>query len=115
MARHIGLDVHKTSTTMAVVGPSGKQLSSYVVQTNAKEIIDLLRTIPRSRHLCFEQGTQSAWLYEVLSPHVDELVVAAKSQYTSGAKHDQRDAFKLADELRTNSIKQRVYKDVGQG
>ena len=76
---------------------------------------EVLRTIPRSRHLCFEEGTQSAWLYEVLSPHVDELVVAAKSQYTSGAKHDQRDAFKLADGLRTNSIKQRVYKDVGQG
>lgn len=113
MSRYIGLDVHMTSTTMAAVGPSGKQLSSYVVQTNAREIIDLLKTVPRPRHLCFEEGTQSAWLHEMLSPHVDELVVVAVGHYSRGPKDDRRDAFKLADELRTNSIKSRVFKDVG--
>ena len=29
------------------------------------------------RHLCLEEGTLASWLYEVLSPHVEEIVVTA--------------------------------------
>ncbi len=29
--------------------------------------------VPRRRHLIFEEGTQSAWLYEMLTGHVDEI------------------------------------------
>ena len=32
--------------------------------------------IPGRLHLCLEEGTQSAWLYELLEPHVAEVVVA---------------------------------------
>jgi hypothetical protein len=32
--------------------------------------------IPGRKHLVFEEGLQSAWLYETLRPHVEELVVA---------------------------------------
>jgi hypothetical protein len=33
MQRYIGLDVHAASTTIAVVGPSGKVLRTEVVET----------------------------------------------------------------------------------
>ena len=36
--------------------------------------------IPGHKHLVFEQGLQSAWLYETRSPHVDELIVAGITQ-----------------------------------
>jgi transposase len=114
MTRYIGLDVHKTSTTMAVVGPSGKQLACHVVETNAKQIISVLKTIPRPRLLSLEEGTQSAWLHETLSPHVDDLIVVGIRQQSRGPKDDRRDAFKLADDVRTNSIKTRVFKNVGR-
>ncbi len=61
------------------------------------------------KHLCLEEGAQSAWLYEILSPHVDELVVAGISQ-SRGQKSDVVDAFLRAEELRTNAIKTRVFK-----
>jgi hypothetical protein len=51
--------VHKASCTTVVLGPSGKKLGSHVVETNASVLIELLKTIPRPRHLCFEEGTQS--------------------------------------------------------
>ena len=38
MDRYIGLDAHASSCTLAVVGPSGKRLSSYVVETNARAL-----------------------------------------------------------------------------
>ena len=53
MDRYIGLDAHSSSCTLGVLGPSGKRLGLHVVETNAKA------------------------LTEVLSPHVEEIVVTA--------------------------------------
>ena len=66
MARYIGLDVHAASCTIGVLGSSGKRLGCHVVETNARVLVDLIKTIARPRHVCFEEGTHSAWLYEVL-------------------------------------------------
>jgi transposase len=111
--RYIGLDAHSSSCTVAVVGPSGRRLQSQVLETNAKVLIDFLKTIPGTLHLCLEEGTHSHWLYEVLSPHVKELVVVAVGRST-GSKSDERDAFDLAEALRVGSIKTRVYKGLGE-
>ena len=73
MERYIGLDAHASSCTLAVAGPSGKRLGSHVVETNARALIEVLRQVPRNRHVCLEEGTLSGWLYEVLEPHVEEV------------------------------------------
>ncbi|WP_437915031.1 IS110 family transposase [Sorangium sp. So ce302] len=41
------------------------------------------------------------------------MVVAAIGE-SRGQKDDARDAYKLADDVRTGAIKRRVFKDVGQ-
>ena len=87
MDRYIGLDAHSSSCTVAVIGPRGKRLQTQVPETNAKVLIDFIRVIPGTRHLCLEEGTHSNWLYEVLSPHVQEIVVAGVRQ-ERGAKSD---------------------------
>jgi len=68
--------------------------------------------IPGQRHVCIEEGTQSAWLYEILLPHAQEMVVANVTE-SRGQKSDQRDAFGLADKLRLGSLEHRVFKEVG--
>jgi transposase len=113
MDRYIGIDVHMHSSTLAVVGPSGKRLQSQVLETNGSSLIGTIRSIPRPRHLCFEEGTQSAWLYEILKPEVDELVVAIAEKRPNDSKSDERDAWDLAEKLRVNGLKRRVFK--GQG
>ena len=117
MDRYIGLDVHTTSCTFAVVGPSGKRLRSAVVETNGQALLEFLGQVRGARHLCFEECTQSEWLYEVLSPHVAELVVAglgARKQARRKDKSDLRDAFGLAEQLRIGGLETRVYKGLGQ-
>jgi transposase len=109
MDRYIGLDAHSTSCTLVVVSPSGRKLANHVLETNGHVLIDCIKTIPRPRHLCLEEGTQSAWLYEILSPHVDELVVAGVSQ-SRGPKSDARDALGLAQALRLGAVETRVFK-----
>ena len=113
MDRYIGLDAHASSCTLAVVGPSGKRLGSHVVETNARALIEVLRGIPKSRHMCLEEGTLTGWLHEVLEPHVEELVVTGVGK-SRGPKSDKRDAFGLAEQLRIGAIKTRVYKGRGQ-
>ena len=46
MDRYIGLDAHASSCTLGVLGPSGKRLGSHVVETKAKALIEVLRSIP---------------------------------------------------------------------
>ncbi len=112
MDRYIGLDVHATSTTLAVVGPSGRRLRTSVVETNGKALIEVLKTIPEPRHVCLEEGTQAEWLFQILKPHATEVVVA-KVASSRGQKSDAKDAFGLAELLRTGNIGARVFKDVG--
>ncbi len=112
MKRYIGLDVHSASTTIAVVGPTGKRLKSLVVETSAPALIEALRLIGGEQHVCLEEGTQSSWLYEVLSPHAAEVVVAIAFS-NRGAKSDEKDAYWLAEQLRIGAVQTRVFKQVG--
>jgi len=113
MDRFIGLDVHASSCTFGVMGPSGKHLRSQVVETNGQVLVSFLKTVPGTLHLCLEECTQASWLAEILSPHVDKLVVMGLWQSSKGPKNDERDAFDLADKLRKNDLERVVYKQVG--
>jgi Transposase len=113
MKRYIGLDVHAASTTMALVSASGKVLQTVVVETNGQVLIEALKSIAGELHVCLEEGTQSAWLYEILVAHVHELVVVGIGEEQRGPKSDAIDAAKLAERLRTGTIERRVYKDRG--
>jgi len=113
MERYIGLDVHAASTTFAVIGESGRRLGTHVVETNGHALVEQLKTIPGKRHVCLEEGAQSAWIYEILTPHAEEVVVAMVPE-TRGQKSDEKDAFGLAEQLRTGALTKRVFKEVGE-
>jgi len=113
--RYIGLDVHQASSTFVVMGPSGKKLRSAVVETNGQSLIEFMKLIPGTKHLCFEEGTQSEWLYEILSPHARETVVVGLGAFSGrGQKSDKLDALGLANLLRTGGIERRVFKAKNQ-
>ncbi len=80
MERYIGMDVHAASCTLAVISEKGRRLKDFPVETNGQALVEAVRMIPGRKHLVFEEGLQSAWLYETLSPHVDEIVVAGITQ-----------------------------------
>jgi transposase len=109
MDKYIGLDVHQASCTMAVIGASGRRLRSLVVDTNGQALVDALIGVAGTRYLCLEEGTQSEWLYEILSPHVERMVVTVPAK-RRGSKSDLRDAWQLAEELRIGALRTVVYK-----
>lgn len=114
MDRYIGLDAHSQSCTFAVMGPSGRRLTERVLETNGKLLVELVKGIAGTRHLCFEEGTHSEWLYELLKPHVDEIVVIQPWRNgASGRKSDSIDAWALAERIRTGSTEGAVFKAPG--
>ncbi|MDD9944385.1 MAG: transposase [Myxococcales bacterium] len=113
MERYIGLDAHAESCILAVISERGNRLKSAVVETNGRALIEFIKTIPGNTHLCLEEGTQSAWLYEILSPHVDAIVVTHMQQRSQGRKDDLTDAFARAEDMRRGAVTP-VFKDGGR-
>jgi transposase len=109
MERYIGIDVHAASCTLAVISEKGRKLKDFPVETNGQALVEAIRIIPGHKHLVFEEGLQSAWLYETLRPHVDELVVAGITT-SRGPKSDKHDAYGLAEKLRGGNLDKQVFK-----
>jgi hypothetical protein len=76
-------------------------------------LIEAISAIAGHRHPIMEKGTWSAWLYETLERHVDEIVVANVRE-SRGQKSDSRDAYGLAEKLRTGTVQQGVFKAPAQ-
>jgi transposase len=113
MHRYIGIDAHTESCTLAVMGPSGKRLREARLETNGQVLSDFVRSIAGRKHICLEEGTQAEWLYELLEPLADEVVVQL-AERSHGVKNDSVDAWQRADELRRGDIKRPVYKAPGK-
>jgi hypothetical protein len=71
MDKYIGIDVHAASSTIAVIGESGRRLGSSVVKTNGEALVRCIRAVGGKLHVCLEEGVQSARLYELLEPHAE--------------------------------------------
>ncbi len=112
MDKYIGLDVHAASCTAAIIDPRGKRLSHHVIETNGQVLIEFFRRQAGTLHVCIEEGGQAGWLVEILSPH-GEQIVTLRVPESRGAKSDERDAFGLAERLRTGATDTSVYKLVG--
>lgn len=113
MERYIGLDVHAASCTAGVIDARGKRVGPpHVLETNGQALVEFMKVQPGSVHLCIEEGTQSAWLVEILGPHVTEIVVIHMTE-SRGPKSDAFDAFALAERMRTGSLGTTVFKNIG--
>ncbi len=104
--KYIGMDVHMAMTVIAVLNSAGKVLVEAIIQTKTSAILDFLKSQRGALYVTFEEGTQAAWLYDLISPHVAEVVVCDPRQIShQGSKSDKTDAKQLAELLRTKGLK----------
>ena len=105
--KYIGLDVHRDTISVAVVDQSGRLVMQSVIPTQASAILDCVSGIQGSLHVTLEEGTHSAWLYDLLVQRVKRLVVCnprKNALLKSGSKSDAIDARKLAELLRAEML-----------
>src|ERR1035441_8040765 len=85
----------------------GRGLSDLILATHAAAILDFVHGVRGSLQVTFEEGTQSAWLYDLLVRHVAKVVVCnprKNALLKAGNKSDQIDARKLAELLRADLL-----------
>jgi len=106
--KYIGMDVHKETISIAVLSSSGKRVMESVIETRASTVVQFVQGLRGDLHVTLEEGTWAAWLYDLLRPHVVEVLVCDPRQNALlkvGNKNDRIDAHKLAELLRSNLLR----------
>jgi transposase len=73
--KYVGMDVHKESISIAVMNAAGKLVMECVIETKASMLLQFIDGLRGDVHVTFEEGTWAAWLYDLLKPHVSEVLV----------------------------------------
>ncbi len=104
---YIGLDGHMSTCTFCVTDENGNITDNKTIVTNGRLLVDYIQSISGKKILALEECNLSTWLFEILKPHVSEIVVCnpvENGQYKK-AKTDKLDAYKLAQLLRGGFLK----------
>ena len=69
------MDVHKEATVIAVQSCGGKLVMESIVETKTSSILQFIHGLRGELHVTWEEGTWAAWLYDLLKPHVHQVLV----------------------------------------
>ena len=106
--KYIGMDVHKEAVVIAVLNDTGKLVMESIVETEASSLLQFIHGMRGELHVTWEEGTWAAWLYDLLKPNVQQVLVCdprRNALLKEGNKSDKIDARKLADLLRTGMLR----------
>ena len=107
--KHIGMDVHSTTTDACVRNGSGVIVLQRRIRTTHNELIDFVTSIKGQKRVVVEEDQMADWVTRLLKPHVDE-VIRCQPQYnklisSSEDKCDKTDAESLSELLYLNRVK----------
>ena len=106
----LGLDAHAQNCVLAHLQDDGTQRQFWRIPTEPQKLVAQVQaiTVPDKR-LALEESNLARWLWQLLRPHVTQLVVcdARHNKLISSHpnKKDQRDAFALARLFRLGELK----------
>src|SRR5215467_14906294 len=73
--KYIGMDVHQASISIAVRDTAGKLVMESLIETKAATILEFFQGLKGTLCVAFEEGTSAAWLYDLIKPHVANVIV----------------------------------------
>ncbi len=115
-AKYIGMDVHQATISAAVRDSAGNLVMEATLETKAETILEFVHGLRGSLHVSLEEGTWAAWLYDLLNPHVAEVLVCDSRKNALlrvGNKNDREDARKLAELLFLNKLNPVYHGETG--
>lgn len=114
--KYIGLDVHQATISVVVLDSTGKLVMESILETSAATILQFFAGLRGRLLVTFEESTSAAWLYDLLQPHVAEVLVCNPRKnflLNQGNKSDRIDARKLAELLRADLLKPVYHGETG--
>jgi len=106
--KYVALDVHTATIAVAVLNLDGKLIMESVIEAKGTTVIQFIQGLRGELFLTLEEGTWSAWLYDLLQPYVTKIVVCdprRNALLKEGSANDRIDARKLAELLRANLLR----------
>ena len=106
--KYVAMDVHTATISVAVLDDHGKLIMESVIEAKGATIIQFIQGLRGELILTFEEGTWSAWLYDLLQPYVANIVVCdprRNALLQEGSANDRIDARKLAELLRAKLLR----------
>jgi len=103
--QYVGIDVHQATLVCHVKDAGGRTTIESKVATRREAIESFIRGLAGRVHVAFEEGTQAQWLFELLQPLTEQVIVCDPRKIaTKGNKDDQRDAEHICELLRLNAL-----------
>ncbi len=107
--KHIGLDVHSTTTVVAVLNDRGRKVLRREIPTREVHLLDLMQSIPGQKRVALEESQMADFVTRTIAPHVTE-VIRCQPQHNrliseSEKKCDEEDSHTLAELLYLNKLK----------
>jgi transposase len=103
------LDVHSKNFAVAVMDREGKVLFEQQHPTSERSLRDVVASLSGAKVVVLEETTVAAWVYRVLKPHANRVIVCDprhnESIAKSGHMTDAQAARQLADLARGKFIK----------
>ena len=106
-SKHIGLDLHQATICAAMLDGTSKLVLECTLKTKTTTVLQFLKRLHGSLHMCLEEGTCAAWLHDLVKPHVTEVLVCdprRNALLKAGNKNDRIDARKLGDRKAREAI-----------
>jgi transposase len=106
--KYVALDVDSANIVAGVYDYLGRLIMKTHLRLEAKVIKEFFKMLSGTVQVTFEEGTQAAWLYELIEPLVAEVVVCNPREnklLKAGNKSDHIDVGKLAKLLRLGDLK----------
>jgi hypothetical protein len=67
--------VHKEAIVIAVLNGGGKLVMETIFETKASSILQFIHGLRGELHVTWKEGTWAAWLYDLLPPQVQQVLV----------------------------------------
>ena len=107
--KYVGMDVDQSTCVIEIQDKAGNFVMETYLRTDASDLRTFFKGLDGRIHVAFEEGTQAAWLYELIEPLVEDVVVCdRRGEKVRGNKGDRVDARMLARQLRQGELR-RVY------
>ena len=104
--KYVALDVHQATTVASVREETGRVIARSIFDTEESAILDFFGGMRGSVQVAFEEGTQAQWLYDLLLPRVDRVLVCdRRGEKKHGNKGDEGDADQLSNDLRRGTLR----------
>ena len=108
--KHIGFDVHSTTTHISVFSDRGREMRHTKLPTRETDLVAFMQSIPGPKQVALEESQMADFVTRIIEPHVTKVIRCLPQHNRlisrSENKCDREDARNLAELLYLNKLKE---------